>query len=95
MERILLGRTGLQVHRLGLGGIPIQRLDEREAVEVVLHAIDLGVDFIDTARGYTNSERRIGLALKASDRKVVLSSKSYGKTSEEIFPALRNSAVHA
>ena len=64
MERMVLGRTGLEVYRLGFGGIPIQRVSEAEAVETVRHAIERGVDFIDTSRAYTTSERRIGLALK-------------------------------
>ncbi len=60
MNRIVIGKTGLEVSRLGFGGIPIQRVDEETAVGVVLHAVEKGVDFIDTARGYTTSERRIG-----------------------------------
>lgn len=61
---MILGRTGLDVCRLGLGGIPIQRVSEAQAVETVRHAIEAGLDFIDTSRAYTTSERRIGLALK-------------------------------
>lgn len=76
MERMVLGRTGLVVHRLGFGGIPIQRVGEAEAVETVRHAIERGVDFIDTSRVYTSSERRIGLALKQTDKRVVLASKT-------------------
>ncbi len=63
-QRLTLGRTGLEVYRLGFGGIPIQRVSEAEAVATVRHAIERGVDFIDTSRAYTTSERRIGLALK-------------------------------
>ncbi len=50
MERMVIGRTGLEVYRLGFGGIPLQRASETQAVETVLHAIHLGVDFIDTSR---------------------------------------------
>jgi len=64
MQRMILGRTGLEVYRLGFGGIPIQRVSEAEAVETVRHAIERGLDFIDTSRAYSTSERRIGLALK-------------------------------
>ena len=80
----MLGKTGLEINRLGFGGIPIQRVNERQAVEVVLHAIESGVDFIDTSRAYTTSERRIGLALKQSGRKVVLASKSHDREAEGI-----------
>ena len=85
MERMVLGRTGLETYRLGLGGIPIQRVSEAEALETVGHALELGVDFIDTSRMYTTSERRIGLALKragidGAGRYVVIASKSQAKT---------------
>ena len=91
MERMILGRTGLETYRLGFGGIPIQRVGEAEAVETVRRALELGVDFIDTSRIYTTSERHIGLALKeggigagggAAGRRVVLASKSPATTGE-------------
>ena len=84
MERIHLGKTGLEVNRLGFGGIPIQRVDEVQAVETVLHALEKGIDFIDTARNYTTSERRIGIALRETDRRVVIASKSHSMTSDGI-----------
>ena len=82
MERIVIGRTGLEAYRLGLGGIPIQRVSEDQAVETVFHAVQRGVDFIDTSRAYTTSERRIGLALKQTEKKVILASKSHSKTAQ-------------
>ena len=84
MERIVLGATGLEAYRLAFGGIPIQRVDEAQAVETVLHAVENGVDFIDTGRAYTTSERRIGKALRQTDKKVILASKAHGRTSDEI-----------
>ena len=84
MERTVIGKTGLEVNRLGLGGIPIQRVDESQGVETVLHAVEEGVDFIDTSRAYTTSERRIGLALKQTDKRVVLATKSHNRTSKGI-----------
>jgi len=83
MERIVIGKTGLEVARLGFGGIPIQRVEEESrAVETVLHAVESGVDFIDTARAYTKSERRIGMAINQTDREVVLASKSTSRTAK-------------
>jgi predicted aldo/keto reductase-like oxidoreductase len=76
MEKVRLGRTNLIVTKLGWGGIPIQRVGEREAVSVIQGVIEMGVDLLDTARAYTNSEHRIGLALQKMDRPVILSSKS-------------------
>jgi predicted aldo/keto reductase-like oxidoreductase len=87
MQRTVLGRTGLEAYRLGFGGIPIQRVGEADAVETVRHALQQGVDFIDTSRAYTTSERRIGMALKEFENedadkahRVLLASKSQAKT---------------
>ncbi len=91
MERITLGRTGLTINRCGFGGIPIQSVGEDQAVETVRHAVEQGVDFIDTSRAYTTSERRIGRALKLTDKTVVLASKSVGRTSGDVQADLEKS----
>jgi predicted aldo/keto reductase-like oxidoreductase len=91
MEGIVLGKTGLEVNRLGFGGIPIQRVDENQAVETVLHAVERGVNFIDTSRAYTTSERRIGMALHQTDKRVTVASKSQSKTSEGLREDLEKS----
>lgn len=82
MEKVRLGKTNLIVEKLGWGGIPIQRTGEREAVSVIQAVVEMGVDLLDTARAYTNSEHRIGLALQKTDRPVILSSKSPIKTAK-------------
>jgi len=59
-----LGRTGMMISEIGFGGIPIQRISDRKAVELVKRSIDSGINFIDTARNYTDSEKKIGEAIK-------------------------------
>ena len=76
MDKIRLGKTGMMVSRLGFGGIPIQRVSEDEAVEVVRRCIELGVTFLDTANGYTTSEERIGKGVKGRRDEVVIATKS-------------------
>ena len=77
MEKVRFGKTGLMVSKIAFGGIPIQRLDAREAVKVVQRAIDLGINFIDTANAYTDSEEKIGLAIKDYSRgDLVIATKS-------------------
>ncbi len=96
MEKIRLGRTNLRVTRLGWGSIPLQRVGEEEAIAVVREAVEMGVDLLDTARGYTTSEARIGLALKKVQRPVVLSSKSPVRTDkiyDEVHISLKNLRV--
>jgi len=84
VEKVRLGRTNLTVKKLGWGGIPIQRVSEELAVSVIREAVELGVDLLDTARAYTSSERKIGLALQKTSRPVILSSKSNNRT-EKIY----------
>ena len=66
MKYTTLGKTGLRVSRMGLGGIPIQKIDA-EGTKTLLHKLaDRGVNYIDTARGYTVSEEYLGYALEGS-----------------------------
>lgn len=84
MKTKILGRTGLNVKTLGFGGIPIQRVSEEESVEIVQRCYELGMNYFDTARGYTVSEERIGKALEDVRDKVILATKSGQRTSEGI-----------
>jgi uncharacterized protein len=83
MDTFRLGRTNMMVTRLGFGGIPIQRLSEADAVAVVKRCLDLGINFIDTANGYSTSEERIGKAIKGRRESVFLATKSGSKNPEE------------
>jgi predicted aldo/keto reductase-like oxidoreductase len=82
MEKTMLGKTGLEVTRIGFGGIPIQRLAFDEAAAVVARALDMGVGLIDTARVYTDSEEKIGAALKGRARRPVLVTKTYSRDAD-------------
>ncbi|MFA6108002.1 MAG: aldo/keto reductase [Candidatus Latescibacterota bacterium] len=65
----VLGATGAEVAALGLGGVCWNLVErDADAVAVVHRAIDLGITYLDTASGYKESERRLGLALKERDR---------------------------
>ena len=63
MEYIEFGKTGLTVSRIGFGGIPIQRIDEEGTAALFEKLLECGVNYIDTARGYTVSEQYIGYAI--------------------------------
>lgn len=71
-----LGKTGLQVFPIGFGGIPIQRHETKKAAEVVREALNKGINFIDTARAYSDSEEKIGKALADFDKNVYLATKT-------------------
>ena len=82
MEYRTLGKTGLQISRLGFGGIPIQKIDAKGTKVLVDELIRQGVNFIDTARGYTVSEEYLGYALQGVREKFVLATKSMARTEE-------------
>jgi predicted aldo/keto reductase-like oxidoreductase len=84
VEKIRLGKTGMMVTRLGFGGIPIQRLNEADAVAVVKKCLDLGLNYIDTANGYSTSEERIGKAVKGRRHDVIIATKTFPGTPEMI-----------
>ena len=82
MKYITLGKTGLKVSRLGFGGIPIQRVDENTTKELIQSMAEKGINYIDTARGYTVSEEYLGYALEGLRDKFILATKSMARTKE-------------
>ena len=84
MERITMGRTGLQVSPLGMGVIPISRLGWQESIDVVRGVMDLGINWFDTARAYLDTEQRLGEALLGRRYQVILTSKSMATTPEQL-----------
>jgi uncharacterized protein len=80
----LFGKTDLKVYPMGFGGIPIQRNDETAAISIVHEAIDRGINFFDSARGYTDSEHKIGIGIKGFREKIILATKSMSRTSEAL-----------
>ena len=91
MEKIRLGKTEMMVTRLGFGGIPIQRVPEEEAIAVVKRCLELGINFIDTAKGYTNSEERIGKAISGQREGLILATKSMSLTRDGVKSHLQQS----
>lgn len=83
MEYITLGKTGLRVSRMGFGGIPIQKVDASVTHALMERLAQRGVNYIDTARGYTVSEQFLGEALEGGLReKFVIATKSMACTKE-------------
>ncbi|MBQ5812790.1 MAG: aldo/keto reductase, partial [Clostridia bacterium] len=82
MEYRILGKTGLKISRMGFGGIPIQRIDAEGTKPLIKQLLDAGVNYIDTARGYTVSEEYLGGALEGIRDKFVLATKSMARTKD-------------
>ena len=91
MKTVRLGKTGLEVSRIGIGGIPIQRPSSDDAIKVIRRALDLGINFIDTARGYGASEERVGKAIAGRRDWVVLATKTGGRTAAVALEHLEQS----
>ena len=82
MEYKVLGKTGLNISRLGFGGIPIQKIDADGTKKLIGELIKEGVNFIDTARGYTVSEEYLGYGLEGVRDRFVLATKSMARTKD-------------
>ena len=82
MEDRVLGKTGLEISRLGLGGIPIQKIDAQGTKALLRKLMCEGVNYIDTARGYTVSEEYLGFGLDGIRKHFVLATKSMARTKE-------------
>lgn len=84
MEYKVLGKTGLKVSALGFGGIPIQRIDEEGSRKLMHQLMEAGVNYIDSARGYTVSEAYIGYGLEGIRDRFVLATKSMARDKESM-----------
>ena len=91
MEYRILGKTGLKISRLGFGGIPIQKIDAEGTKKLIGELVREGVNYIDTARGYTVSEAYLGEALEGMRDQFVLATKSMARTKEAMAQDIETS----
>ncbi len=85
MNQIRLGKTGLMVGASSFGALPVQRLTKEEASRLLRLAYSLGMNYFDTANGYSDSEEKIGLALSDVRHHIVLSTKSAAKDKKTLL----------
>ena len=91
MEYVTLGRSGLKISRMGFGGIPIQRIDAAGTKALMHQLMEAGVNYIDTARGYTVSESYLGEALEGIRQHFILATKSMARTKEAMAADIETS----
>ena len=94
MEYTTLGRTGLRISRMGFGGIPIQKTNAAAVRTLMEKMAACGVNYIDTARGYTVSEAYIGEALAGLRDRFVLATKSMARTKEAMAADIETSLAN-
>ena len=94
MEYAMLGKTGLRISRMGFGGIPIQKTDAQVTRALMEELVAHGVNYIDTARGYTVSEAYLGEALCGLRDRFVLATKSMARTKEAMARDIETSLAN-
>jgi len=81
---MILGKTGIEIEKNGFGCLPIQRVTKEEAVSLLRRALDGGMNYFDTARGYSDSEEKLGAAFEGVRDKVIVATKSHAQTGAEM-----------
>lgn len=88
---VTLGSTKITVNKNGFGALPIQRIGEADAKKLLRKAYENGIDFFDTARFYTDSEKKIGLALKDVREHIIIATKTGAQDAEGFWKDLETS----
>lgn len=91
MSQVTLGTTNITVNKNGFGALPVQRVSMEDAGKLLKKAFDNGITFFDTARAYTDSEEKIGLALHPVRDQIYIATKTAAKTAEEFWKDLETS----
>lgn len=88
---VRLGKTEIMVNKNGFGALPIQRISDEEAVFLLKKAFDKGIRFFDTARAYSDSEHKLGLAFHGIRENLYIATKTGAKTAEALKKDLQTS----
>ncbi len=91
MKKIRLGKTELYVTKNGFGALPVQRVGMDEACKILLKAYNGGINYFDTARMYTDSEEKLGMALSNVRESIIISTKTHSTTVEGFWRDLETS----
>ena len=91
MEKVTLGRTGITVNRNGFGALPIQRVTGEDATTILRKAYAQGIRFFDSARWYSDSEKKLGNALSDVRKDIYIATKTGSTTVEGFWKDLETS----
>ena len=91
MDKVRLGKTNLEVNKIGFGALPIQRRNMDDSITILNKAYDSGIDFYDTARFYTDSEEKLGKAFEDVRSEIYIASKTAAETPEDFWNDLETS----
>ncbi|MBR0133124.1 MAG: aldo/keto reductase [Lachnospiraceae bacterium] len=91
MKTIRLGKTDIITPQNAFGALPIQRVDKDMAVKILRRAYEGGMTYFDTARAYSDSEEKLGLAFEGMRDKIYIASKTMAETPEKFREDLETS----
>ena len=91
MQTVKLGKTGIETNKNAFGALPIQRISDDEAVKLLRKAYENGMTFFDTARAYSDSEHKVGLAFDGMREKVIIATKTGAQNAEGFWKDLETS----
>ena len=91
METVRLGRTEIVTNKNGFGALPIQRIPDKDAVYLLQKAYENGITYFDTARWYTDSEHKLGLAFKGMRDKIWIATKTGAASAADFWKDLETS----
>ena len=91
MEYRALGNTGLKVSAIGLGTAILGTVSTEYAVRLIQRAVELGVNYFDTARGYWDSEIKLRQALTGPRDSFVISTKTGAATRDDAWKHIEES----
>ena len=80
--QVRLGSTEIIVNKNGFGALPVQRVGREDAARLLRKAYEGGIRFFDTARAYSDSEEKLGLAFEGMRDKIYIATKSGAATGE-------------
>ncbi len=86
MRNVILGKTGIKVKAMGFGAMYLPRVSEQESDVIIERALEIGINYFDTASAYQDSEEKLGRVLSRRDNDFVITSRSIAcKTSFDAF----------
>ena len=91
MSTVRLGSTEIITNKNGFGALPIQRISDHDAVYLLKKAYENGMTYFDTARWYTDSEHKVGMAFTGMRDKLYIATKTGASNAEDFWKDLETS----
>lgn len=91
IQRRPYGNTGIDLSIVGIGGVVVMGMEQRDADRICREAFDRGVNYFDVAPSYGDAEERMGPAMRGLRDRIFLACKTARRTKAEAAAELRES----